>query len=627
MVTLTVARGARLVWPLDADHPELLAEGTYHWTQLVQGKRPGREGSGRWDASRGAVVAEGLPGGTYRLESRVPGYAPLLSAPVSVNPGEEAHLALGVLDPGLVLEGVVIDEATGDPVVGAELRAEPGDGATFRTPRDLQTGARATAGTEGRFRLSGLEPRSYTIRVDAPGYAEKVLSDVKPEEGTTDLGEIALDHGALLTGTVTTRSGAAVPDAVVELWEPGPYVFEPMRTTSTDSDGGFRLDLVPEGRWRLLARSGLGTGKTAVSVTAGEEVEVEITVGGVTVEGRVWIADEPASHGRVVLSTSGEGGGLTVAVRRPGETHLFGPDLEGRHMTVVDGEGRFVLADVEPGTYTASYTPDSPGAGAMSTTVTVPDVQRHWLELRFAGGTVEGRVVDPWRHPLSGARVVLVSERGQRTATSTQDGAFRFEGLSAGHLTLIGKHSEYRDSEPVDVELEEGAVVSGLEIELRPPAGASVELRLVPQVGSAAGAPAMLFGAASETAFADTTGVVTWTDVRPGRYVACARPYGGALGCTPPFTVEEADDREVALETGGGGYLRVPAGGAGGVHIGLTDGTSLDTLLILSGAVHQEEDGALIGPLAEGSYLVLDPSTGVPRTVTVSEGETTTLEP
>jgi len=352
-VTLTVVRGARLVWPLDADHPELLPEGTYLWTQLVQGRRPGREGTARWDATRRAVVAEGLPGGTYRLEARIPGYAPLLSEPLSVDPGEETRFALGLPDPGLVLEGVVIDAATGDPVGGAELRAEPGDGATFRTPRDLQTGAHATADAEGRFRLPGLESRSYTIRVSAPGFAERILHDVTPDEGST---------------------------------------------------------------------------------------------------------------------------------------------------------------------------------------------------------------------------------------------------------------------------------VSGIEVALRPPAGASVELRLVPETGSAAGAPAMLLGAAPETAFADTTGVVTWTDVRPGRYVACARAYGGPLGCTPPFGLAEEESREMVLRTGAGGFVRVPGGGIGTVHVALADGTSLDTLLVLTGAVRQDGDGVLIGPLDEGVYLVVHPSTGVPATVEVTGGETRALD-
>ncbi len=621
--TLRLVRGGRIVWPLLVDPPELGSDGDYGWVELLESGREGRAGTARWDAEHARVVAEGLRAGRYRLQARLPGFAPLLSEPVAVAAGEETALPPAVPDPGRAIVGVVVDGDTGEPVAGAEVRAEPGDGTTFRTPRDLETAQRATSDAEGRFRVAGLAAREYTLRIRAAGFAERRIQ-VTPDEGGTDLGEIELDRGLVVTGRVVDREGAGVEGAEVALWEPGAYVFEPHATTTADGRGRFRLDLIPAGRWRLEARSGGRHGETEVEGAAGDEVEAEIVVGGVTVEGRVWLGDEPVSGGRLILVRAGaEPGGAAVAVARPDGVRLFGPGLGPRHATTVGPDGGFHLEGVDPGAYTAAFSPDLPGAGAMTTAVTVPDAATAYLDLRFPDGSVAGTVLDPWERPVPGARVTLAAGGATRHAVAGAGGAFRFGGLPAGRVRLVAAHSEFRDSEPVEVDLDEGGAEEGVVLRLRPPAGGTVRLALEPAVGAAAGAPAVLAGPVTRTAFADGAGVASWEGLPQGTYRACARAFGGALGCTEPFQLDEDGEVELTLSTGRGGAVRVVGAGPGAVRVALPDGTSLGALAMLSGALRREGNDVVVGPLEPGTYAVTVAGWPGPRLVEVREGETT----
>jgi outer membrane receptor protein involved in Fe transport len=101
------------------------------------------------------------------------------------------------------LRGVVV-EAGGAPVAGAAL--------TLRTRRDSSLVAGGLAGSDGRFRVGGLLPGAYTLRVTRLGFSPRVRAvtiatpDQRLELDTVQMGRIALS----LAGVNVTADASPV---------------------------------------------------------------------------------------------------------------------------------------------------------------------------------------------------------------------------------------------------------------------------------------------------------------------------------------------------------------------------------------------------------------------------------
>ena len=84
-----------------------------------------------------------------------------------------AVLVIGLLLPGMLLaqgtgkiRGTVVDEATGDPIIGANVVLE---GTSRGAATDL----------DGFFVILAIQPGKYTVRASAIGYAQVLISDVE----------------------------------------------------------------------------------------------------------------------------------------------------------------------------------------------------------------------------------------------------------------------------------------------------------------------------------------------------------------------------------------------------------------------------------------------------------------
>src|SRR5882672_7265949 len=151
------------------------------------------------------TVAEGA----LQVAASSPDYAPQARR---VEVGPAGAVADFALVPGGVIEGVVRDERSHEPVAGASVLARRGAAVLL-----AETGARrAVTGGDGRFRLTGLRPGAWSLRAGDPGRATRAptLVGLGVAEQVTGV-ELLLGAGPVVRGRVVDDAGAAVPGIAV----------------------------------------------------------------------------------------------------------------------------------------------------------------------------------------------------------------------------------------------------------------------------------------------------------------------------------------------------------------------------------------------------------------------------
>ncbi|MGD8439841.1 MAG: carboxypeptidase-like regulatory domain-containing protein [Holophagae bacterium] len=633
-VVLRIPLGGGLEWPILTGRAVAPGDATAIWIRINDRGREVAEGEARWDTELRAVVADGLDIGRYRLQARLPGAATLTSEIVELGPGERVRLPAAVPDCGLAIAGRVVAADTADPVAGARVTCEPGSPQEFRKPVWLERLPAAVSDADGLFLLDGLDSGRCRTVVRAPGFAAWRRDGVEPDEIGLDLGLIELDGGMTVVGRVVDRSSRPQTGVTVEITEDAAYAYLADAAATTDHDGWFRADGLPAGRWAVTASTGDATARTTVEGGAGDTVTVELRLGGLRLEGQVWLGDRPAAGGHLVLTTgAARGDGVVVMVQTDADMRRFFGVDQAPLTVIVGGDGRFAVDGVTPGVYTASYTPPEPGASPVSRELVVPQTELHRCVIRFSDAGVDGVVVDPDGRPVAGAVVRVMDPEGRLVADgfSDGDGLFRFTGFEVGVVRLTATHGEFADATPVDIELRAGDRTGPITLELGPPDGAELTLTVASSAGSLAGAPVYLVGTTTLTAFTDGQGVATFTGVEPGRYRPCAAAFGGAAGCGAELELDDGDRRQVAVALGRGGVIELligPVERTPALRLLTADGIDLTSMLMMVSPPLPGPDGLRIGPLRADDYRVVVTRSGVTRegSVTTIEQETVTLD-
>ncbi|HEV3360815.1 MAG TPA: MFS transporter [Pseudonocardiaceae bacterium] len=222
----------------------------------------------------------------------------------------------GVHEFGTELGGTVFGDG-GAPAAGAVI--------TVTSPTGQQI-ERASVGTDGGYRLTGLRPGGYTVIASARGFAPQALAAHVATSQPARRDFVLAGAGAV-GGTVrSARQGPGVPDATVIVTDATGTVVG--QSTSTQR-GEYRISGVPDGVLTVTAdASGHQPAAAQVSVHGGP-VTVDLVLAAV--------------------------GGVLGAVRS-----TSGRPLAGATLTAVDADGRVaatVVAD-ETGQYRLEGLPD-----------------------------------------------------------------------------------------------------------------------------------------------------------------------------------------------------------------------------------------------------------------------------
>lgn len=351
------------------------------------------------------------------------------------------------LVPGGVIEGVVRDIQTKQPVPGAEVRAN-NDSSALELVSATEHVVKADEG--GKFRFAGLRPGAYELfakkdsrRTRIPlgiglGVAEQQTDVVVFVSGTATIrGKVIDDTGA----TVAHASVTAVADS------------EGGKATS-DEKGAFVLEGLPPNRWALRGTSDrhIADGQAIVELKKSDVNDIVVRVKrGLVVKGHV----EP----RKVCDIE-----MTAVVQDA-------PFIQPRSAATTPS-GDFEFRPLASGKATlAAHCP----RGEQGRIEIAIDGDEHVVPLT-SGGSIEGRVVDAIGKPIAGAMVTAehvkeitridngIVASGFK-AISSASGQFEITGLGVGEyrLTALDRGSPMRTRKGSKLKLAANQHLTGVE--------------------------------------------------------------------------------------------------------------------------------------------------------------------
>ena len=558
-IRIELARGGALAGRVTGPDGQPIADAT---VQAAPGQRamPGHQA--RTDAE-GRYRIGGLPPGLVQVRAEHPDF---------VGPAREATIGAGEtrldleLRRGLEISGRVVDEA-GAPVAGAEVMLTSDTWSGYRPP--------TRTGDDGAFRLRGVEPGTWRLMVTKDDLAQ-LEPDTRYEVADAPLVgiEVRMTAGAAIAGTVRGLDLADV--ARLRLFAMSEERKGMPRTGVVDFEGGYRIEGVGPGRWRVVAMLGEGEGMASgeAELAPGQpEARLDLDFAGdVTLTGRVTVGGEALAGAQIGVVGQ--------------EAPAYGSGRTG-------GDGRFEIGRLAPGLYELTVFAMDLGLVHRERVELAGDRE---VAIEIDTAEVSGRVVDADSGaPVAGAEVRLVPEDlgGLAHASpvrSEADGSFRVRRVPAGeHRLQVLKEGYGTVSRPLTVPPAVG--VAGLEVEIAAAAGLVLEVATgtgfppsqvsVAVLDEASAHPQPERLAIAATAGGQYTtgegGRVRLADVPPGRWRVLVSAPGMAVTAVdavapgPPVPVPLAPEAIVDVVAGSG------AGGAaaGLVRLLAADGRPL----------------------------------------------------
>ena len=331
------------------------------------------------------------------------------------------------LVPGGVIEGIVRDERSHEPVAGAEVEAERDTAAMLLGERAHH---RVTAGGDGRFRITGLRPGAYELdaHVDRRGTRAPTVVGIGVAEQVSDV-ELLVGNMPIVRGVVLDENNAPVPRIEVDAFGEGAG-----GTATSDAKGAFVIEGVAAGHYMVVGHNDefLPAGTTRLDVETKDVDGLKVHVHrGLRVKGHV----EPRQPCEISVDDSSRGGDMRT---------MIAPIT-----TTADGE--FELAHVDSADYVldARCASGDQGHKTISVKPAMPEVI---VEVK-PGASIAGHVVDGNGKPVAGVAVMADAVTTKRTtivngrvtsgvqAIADAAGAFELRGLTAQayHLLVLDR--------------------------------------------------------------------------------------------------------------------------------------------------------------------------------------------
>ena len=251
----------------------------------------------------GEFRLEDVSEGSFAVLATAPGYAPSLSDRFRVTGGQDVAGVLIRLTRGGAITGRIVGP-DGSPIAGALVESRDStwtdDVFTNQVLGDQfptnATTRKTRTNDAGVFTLENLTPAAYQVRIKTDRYTELVRTPIQVSEGATnELGDLALEEGGEIRGSVRGADGQLVPGAMIQLRPDGARPGQVARNYNdkANASGEFHLRNVAPGSYRLSAYApGAGGGdvfgqfgdqtrsERSIVVSSGREERVELKLGG-----------------------------------------------------------------------------------------------------------------------------------------------------------------------------------------------------------------------------------------------------------------------------------------------------------------------------------------------------------
>jgi large repetitive protein len=394
----------------------------------------------------GRFLLEGLAEETYVLQVVVPDRAPATVSGVRVSAGRTTDAGLIRVPRGGIVRGTVT-EASGDPIVGAAVKAYGTTQDAMEWREELQT----LSEPSGSFEIRGVPEGPRQVVATHPDYAAAdVVVDVVAAKGPVDT-RLVLTQGGRIAGVARKRDGTPLAGLTI-FANSRSYRLSggSRRNHITGADGSFTIEHVAPGPTFVSLMAGVGPGRMMsmmsrqVEVREGETTSVDFSSREILVNGRVTKSGTPMSGLR--LHFMGEGG-VSYSVSSGFDSVAGAPTGPQRNLGVTGEDGTFALIVDTPGKYWVRTESQDGRTSYPSREVQVPDVETHSVELTFSGVPVIGIVVDKdTDQPVAQASVnAVVKEKNGPRASSAQtgpDGRFQIDA-EPGEYTLSARAEGY----------------------------------------------------------------------------------------------------------------------------------------------------------------------------------------
>ncbi|HSY49319.1 MAG TPA: carboxypeptidase-like regulatory domain-containing protein [Thermoanaerobaculia bacterium] len=393
-----------------------------------------------------------LAPGTYSAEIHVAGFAPVHVPPREVHPGEVVDLGTVTVLTGAGALGTVVDADTGASIPNARVAAVPMSdfGPALSALRNDVNAVLSDA--EGRFHVSGLVAGNYALTLDAPRYARKLQSPVAVDEDKdADTGVIRLSPAKTLALHCAPIDACGAEARLMVGGRDANWA----AIAAPLYNGEAQLAPVPAGHFllRLSSDNAVLYEQDIEVLDTSEVTDLDVDLHKTAVSGTVLCNGTPADGGAVVLVldipdkliTMNRSSDLGTSFQQ--NITPFSREL----VAAVDGNGRFALSDVAPGSYRVAYRRDA--AVSATQTIVVPPDAAFTFTMTIDGATIRGTVLDTGGRPLSDAMVYLF-RAGQKvvSAPTMYDGTFIFTGIPPGDAVIRALRQKAGTEIPVSVE-------------------------------------------------------------------------------------------------------------------------------------------------------------------------------
>jgi protocatechuate 3,4-dioxygenase beta subunit len=291
--------------------------------------------------------------------------------------------------------------------------------------------------TDGTFELTDVPAGKWKVSASASGYRPAELSGIEVGEGETKEGVVlSLKKGGSVSGRVLDPRGTGVPNASVS-WSEGsgggqfPGAAALARLTgggtavSTDADGRYRLDGLPNGKVTVAAEHPdyLQVSRE-VEVDDDATADLTLTAGG-TIAGSVVGKDRRSAIAGAQVTLDEQGGGR------------FGMEDTAR----ADGSGAFLFEHLKAGRYRVAAKSNA-GSTSPKDVVLAESQRIDGVLLEVEGGallrgTVSG--LPPAR--LGGIRIYASGTDYEDSSVTGDDGHFTLPDVPAGVIRVAAMTS------------------------------------------------------------------------------------------------------------------------------------------------------------------------------------------